>query len=444
MTSRAAPARTRRADDASRQPRPPARRPGSASACWSPRPWCPGRSRGRSPTARRSTRASSPPCRPGCTTSSRSGPRTRCRPAPRRWSPARPVAAVATAGRRSQRRLTLGGRPGGHPAGPGHPEGAPRPARRGDAARHRAAGGLAARRDRHRRVAADRGRGRARRAAARWRGRGTGSGRHPSPSRSGSLSATSWSSGGDARSTRPTLPSPHGHARQRSGRSASRPASAAAWRSPRTASRRSPTPSAGGWRRWLPGGPQVWKLPFHAACLGALAAAGYQLYGRAMRKIEAGASADEPVLESDEADPLDRPDGQRRRRQPGAVERPGSGGPPACPDVRPAGDLRGPAGGRPGPVHRDRDGRAGPGDAGPRLREPRQRPDRAGAGRPRAGRDGAGRRLRPLAHHAGLPHRHRLRQLRRRGRRGRTSPAATSPPSPCSTPSVPRRCRWAR
>ena len=51
-----------------------------------------------------------------------------------------------------------------------------------------------------------------------------------------------------------------------------------------------------------PGGPQVWKLPFHAACLGGLTAAGYQLYGRAMRKIEAGASADEPVLESDEAD----------------------------------------------------------------------------------------------------------------------------------------------
>ena len=50
-----------------------------------------------------------------------------------------------------------------------------------------------------------------------------------------------------------------------------------------------------------PGGAQVWKLPFHAACLGALTGAGYQLYGRAMRKIEAGASADEPVLESDEA-----------------------------------------------------------------------------------------------------------------------------------------------
>ena len=50
-----------------------------------------------------------------------------------------------------------------------------------------------------------------------------------------------------------------------------------------------------------PGGPLVWMLPFHAASLGALAGAGYHLYSRAMRKIEAGASTDEPVLESDEA-----------------------------------------------------------------------------------------------------------------------------------------------
>ncbi len=111
-----------------------------------------------------------------------------------------------TAGRRSQRRLTLGGRPGGDPAGPGHPEGTPRPARRGDAARHGAAGRLAARRDRHGRVAADRGGGRARTRCVAAARRGTRSGRHRSPFRSGSLSATSWSSGGDARSTRPTCP----------------------------------------------------------------------------------------------------------------------------------------------------------------------------------------------------------------------------------------------
>jgi len=51
-----------------------------------------------------------------------------------------------------------------------------------------------------------------------------------------------------------------------------------------------------------PGGPQVWQLPFHGICLGGLGGVGYLLYGRAMRKIEAGASADQPVLESDEAD----------------------------------------------------------------------------------------------------------------------------------------------
>ena len=52
--------------------------------------------------------------------------------------------------------------------------------------------------------------------------------------------------------------------------------------------------------RLLPGGPQLWKLTGHAASLGLLAAAGYQVYGRAMRKIETGASADEPLLEADE------------------------------------------------------------------------------------------------------------------------------------------------
>jgi hypothetical protein len=51
----------------------------------------------------------------------------------------------------------------------------------------------------------------------------------------------------------------------------------------------------------LPGGPQLWKLTGHAACLGLLGTAGYNVYGRAMRKIEAGASADTPVIESDEA-----------------------------------------------------------------------------------------------------------------------------------------------
>ena len=51
----------------------------------------------------------------------------------------------------------------------------------------------------------------------------------------------------------------------------------------------------------LPGNQQVWKLAGDAATLGLVVAAGYTLFGRAMRKIETGASADQPVLEADEA-----------------------------------------------------------------------------------------------------------------------------------------------
>jgi uncharacterized membrane protein len=51
----------------------------------------------------------------------------------------------------------------------------------------------------------------------------------------------------------------------------------------------------------LPGGAQLWKLAGHAASLGLLGAAGVSFYGRAMRKIEAGATAPDPVVESDEA-----------------------------------------------------------------------------------------------------------------------------------------------
>jgi hypothetical protein len=50
----------------------------------------------------------------------------------------------------------------------------------------------------------------------------------------------------------------------------------------------------------LPGGAHLWKLTGHAASLGLLAGVGYQLFGRAMRKIEAGATEDHPVFESDE------------------------------------------------------------------------------------------------------------------------------------------------
>jgi uncharacterized membrane protein len=51
----------------------------------------------------------------------------------------------------------------------------------------------------------------------------------------------------------------------------------------------------------LPGGPQLWKLAGHGASLGLLGAAGVTFYGRAMRKIEAGTSAQDPILEEDEA-----------------------------------------------------------------------------------------------------------------------------------------------
>jgi uncharacterized membrane protein len=52
--------------------------------------------------------------------------------------------------------------------------------------------------------------------------------------------------------------------------------------------------------RDLPGGPHVWRLAVHAACLGLLTVATSSLWSRAMRGIEAGSSADEPVLGGDE------------------------------------------------------------------------------------------------------------------------------------------------
>jgi hypothetical protein len=50
----------------------------------------------------------------------------------------------------------------------------------------------------------------------------------------------------------------------------------------------------------LPGGPQVWRLAVHGAFLTLLAAGTSSLWTRAMLKIEASSSADEPVLVSDE------------------------------------------------------------------------------------------------------------------------------------------------
>ena len=51
----------------------------------------------------------------------------------------------------------------------------------------------------------------------------------------------------------------------------------------------------------LPGGPQLWKLAGHGVTLALLGSGAVAVYGRAMRKIEAGTSAAVPVLEADEA-----------------------------------------------------------------------------------------------------------------------------------------------
>jgi uncharacterized membrane protein len=50
----------------------------------------------------------------------------------------------------------------------------------------------------------------------------------------------------------------------------------------------------------LPGGPQLWKLAGHGVSLGLLGAVGLRFYGSAMRKIEAGTSAQDSVIEADE------------------------------------------------------------------------------------------------------------------------------------------------
>jgi hypothetical protein len=51
----------------------------------------------------------------------------------------------------------------------------------------------------------------------------------------------------------------------------------------------------------MPGGPQLWKLAGHGASLGLLGAAGVWAYGHAMHKVEAGISAQDSIIEEDEA-----------------------------------------------------------------------------------------------------------------------------------------------
>ena len=52
----------------------------------------------------------------------------------------------------------------------------------------------------------------------------------------------------------------------------------------------------------LPGGPQTWRLVVHGATLGLLATGTSVMWTRAMRGIEAGAAAEEPVFGGDEGD----------------------------------------------------------------------------------------------------------------------------------------------
>jgi len=46
----------------------------------------------------------------------------------------------------------------------------------------------------------------------------------------------------------------------------------------------------------LPGGPLLWRLAGHAACLGGLTVASSSFWGRAMRRIEAGTSHESPIF----------------------------------------------------------------------------------------------------------------------------------------------------
>ncbi len=50
----------------------------------------------------------------------------------------------------------------------------------------------------------------------------------------------------------------------------------------------------------LPGGTAVWRLAGHGACLGAVAVVASSVWGRAMRRLEAGTAHDAPVFGTDE------------------------------------------------------------------------------------------------------------------------------------------------
>ena len=211
----------------------------------------------------------------------------------------------------------------------------------------------------------------------------------------------------DGARRRPCRPSP------------SRPGSSAAWPASPTASTPSPTcvarrlaggaararPSSGGW-------------PGHAGFLAGLGLGASSVWHRAMQRIEAGTSADVPVIERGRGRPVGARDGERRPRQPRVLGAAWAAraGRHALASVRPQPLRDRPAGvpdlsietvmGEPA--------RAAPVqvyvglDSAP---TPRERVDLAMAELERTGA------LRPLAARARLADRHRLRQLRRRRRR---------------------------
>ena len=95
--------------------------------------------------------------------------------------------------------------------------------------------------------------------------------------------------------------------------------------------RRAPTgrrPPAGGWRRCCPAGRRsgAWRRTRHP--WASLAAGTSLVWSRAMRSIETGAAAEEPVLGGDESTRWTRADPERFAREPGAVGHARQGGTP--------------------------------------------------------------------------------------------------------------------
>ena len=132
----------------------------------------------------------------------------------------------------------------------------------------------------------------------------------------------------------------------------------------------------------LPGSSAQWRLVGHTLCLAGLTFGGTVLFHRAMQKVEAGATAIEPLLDDETGHHWVGATVSGANREPRAVGHLGSGGQATRVRVRAT-----PTGPRPPrrssrPVDRDRDGGAGEGESCPGLCGTRQRADRAGTRRP--------------------------------------------------------------